>query len=257
MILIDFPQIVIPEVAIYSKEAEHPINDAVIRKVEEIIVRLEQKFSKNYGRIVICCDGPHYWRQQVFPHYKHTRQESREHAPFSWNFAHEVLNELEDEILPSTYNVMKVEGAEADDIIAILSHRVIEPHIIVSSDRDFLQLQKNHLVHQYDYKNEKYLGIDEPELYLKERIIKGSWKDGIPNVRNRMDFFATKSDGQRQAPVSSKMLSEWMKVSDPKDLPREVYERWIHNNLLINMDEIPDFIRNRVESEFEKQRVTT
>ena len=80
------------------------------------------------------------------------------------------------------YKVMRVEGAEADDVIGTLNDHVsTNPNLIISSDKDFLQLQKYQGVSQWSPLTKTWVKGD-PEESLWEKMIKGDAGDGVPNI---------------------------------------------------------------------------
>jgi len=124
-------------------------------KIEEDLIRhmvlnsirmLRSKFSDKYGELVICCDSKHYWRRDIFPYYKANRKKDRDKSDVDWPSLFTFLNKVKQELRDYfPYKVIEVDGAEADDIIGTLvrEHHLMENYIlIVSSDKDFMQLQK-------------------------------------------------------------------------------------------------------------------
>lgn len=82
------------------------------------------KFSREYGAIVLACDSKDapYWRKVMNPHYKGNRKTFD--SPMPWKLCltwmDTLLQEL-DQNMP--YNIISVPGAEADDIIGVLSRK--------------------------------------------------------------------------------------------------------------------------------------
>ena len=82
------------------------------------------------------------------------------------------------------YKVLEVDNAEADDIIAsVVFHepKNYEKVLILSSDKDFIQLQKYNFVSQYSPMQKKFINGVDPTTYIKEHILKGDRGDGVPN----------------------------------------------------------------------------
>jgi 5'-3' exonuclease len=107
------------------------------------IRRINREFGKKYGRLVICTDADSYWRKSVFKNYKANRKKSRDSSGIDWTMFFDTLGQLQDEIRDYfPYKVMDVPLAEADDIIAVITkyYKQVEPILIVSSDKDFIQL---------------------------------------------------------------------------------------------------------------------
>ena len=100
----------------------------------------------------------------------------------------ETLNNIRDEIRDNfPYKVLEVEGAEADDCIATVVDYVsktptaYEQVLILSGDKDFIQLQKHNFVKQFSPVLKKFVNGQDPHLYIREHILKGDRSDGIPN----------------------------------------------------------------------------
>ena len=138
-------------------------------------------FFEKYGELVICYDSKHYWRRDYFPQYKKNRKKTRDTShPVGW---HDGVKEEVKEFLP--YKVVETYGAEADDIIAALCGELEFDNgktLILSGDKDFIQLHKYKNVTQYSPVTKKYVGGVDPDEYLYEHILKGDVSDGVPNV---------------------------------------------------------------------------
>ena len=79
---------------------------------------------------------------------------------------------------------LHVEKCEADDIIATLvAMREEDKYLIISGDKDFIQLQHYGDVYQYSPMLKSFMGENvDPETFLREQIIKGDRSDGVPNI---------------------------------------------------------------------------
>ena len=124
-----------------------------------------KKYRDQYGQMVICCDGPNTWRREYFPEYKASRKKSRDKtdSTMDWNEVYRILNTVRDEISANLpYKVIQIDTCEADDIIATLALQTQEfgqhePVMIVSSDKDFIQLQRYKNVKQFSPIQKKWL----------------------------------------------------------------------------------------------------
>ena len=216
------------------------------------------RFNEKYGELVICCDSKHYWRRDYFPNYKANRKKDRANSGHDWDFIFTSLNDVRDEIKEHfPYKVLEVYGAEADDIIATLvKSEKDDDTIIISSDKDFIQLH-SHKVKQYSPVSKKLVNGTPPQEYLREHIIKGDRSDGVPNVLSPDDTF---TESKRQKPIRKTMLitlTEAMNRWEPKDLfqlakcNKDTWVRnWQRNETLIDLNKIPDDIRNDILKEF-------
>ena len=64
--------------------------------------------------------------------------------------------------------MLDVDGAEADDVIAVLTARLAAHGsvLILSSDKDFGQLQKYPNVTQYSPILKRFVKIDNPKMFI-------------------------------------------------------------------------------------------
>ena len=213
-----------------------------------------KKFRKEYGEMVIACDSGNVWRKQAFPNYKAGRKANREKSEHDWAMIFDILSQVKNEIktfLP--YKVIELETAEADDIIAVLTRRVKEKILILSGDKDFIQLH-NARIKQYNPVLNKFVGQDEnPSLYIREHILKGDRSDGIPNVLSDDNVFI---EGRRQRPLSKKKIEAWCNEIAPtfNDEEQKNYER---NKTLIDLNCVPKELEDKINREFENFEVAT
>lgn len=217
-----------------------------------------KQFKEKYGDIIICCDSKKYWRRDVFPFYKSNRKKARDESGFDWTLIFETLNKIRDELKENfPYKVIDVEGAEADDVIGVLSARLSssEDILILSSDKDFVQLQKYSNVTQYSPILKRFVKVDNPHLYVKEHIIKGDRGDGIPNFLSADNVFAL---GERQKTINSKKLEEWLKLKPEEFCVNENMLRgYKRNQMLVDLDYIPDHISAQIVEAYENVKPGT
>jgi 5'-3' exonuclease len=211
------------------------------------------KFSAEYGEMVIACDDKNYWRKQVYPYYKANRKKEREASELDWNTLFESLNKIRQELKDYfPYKVIQIEHAEADDIIAVL---VKEYHsqgklLILSGDKDFGQLQKYPNVTQYSPVLKKYISCTNPDLFLKEHILKGDSSDGVPNFLSEDNVFVM---GIRQSPITSKKLAGWI-LQEPEQFCNEATLRnYKRNQRLIDLEFVPDDIKAQTLEQYNTQ----
>jgi|TARA_B100000035_G_scaffold234252_1_gene202545 5'-3' exonuclease len=205
-------------------------------------------FNEDYGEIVLAYDSRAYWRKEIFPQYKSNRRKNREEDNKDWDSIFGVLNNIKEEIkefLP--YKVVEVYGAEADDVIATLcKHYQNEKVMIVSGDKDFIQLQKYDNVKQYSPITKKLVDGVDPKVYIKEHVLKGDKSDGVPNVLSPDHTF---TDELRQRPLTSKKL-ESILAQDIDELDDEIKRNYQRNDKLINLDNIPKTLESEILNSF-------
>jgi hypothetical protein len=240
------------------------INGNAKTKIEEDLVRhivlnslrsYTKQFKSKYGKLVICCDSKKYWRREVFPFYKSNRRKARDASEFDWTLIFETLNKIRDELKQFfPYPVIEVEGAEADDVIAVLASKYskTENVLILSSDKDFVQLQKFDNVQQYSPILKRFIKTENPQLFIKEHIIKGDRGDGVPNFLSPDNTFVI---GERQKVISKKKLTEWLS-SPPEDFcTTEVMIRgYKRNQVLVDLDYVPDGIKSAIIEAYETSK---
>jgi len=234
-------------------------------KLEEALIRhmvlnslrsYVRQFKSKYGEIIIACDSKKYWRREVFPFYKSNRKKDREKSEFDWTIIFETLNKIRDELKEHfPYKVIDVEGAEADDVIGVLAPRLATSSevLILSSDKDFVQLQKYKNVTQYSPILKKFIQIEDPTRYVKEHIIKGDRGDGIPNFLSADNIFAL---GGRQKSINTNKLNEWLMQSPEEFCTNEILLRgYKRNQMLVDLDYIPENIKKAIVDTFDNTKV--
>lgn len=252
MILVDLNQVLLSGImAQVSAKKNFEWNEDLIRHMILNILRGHIKnFKKDYGEVVLCCDNRNYWRREYFPFYKAGRKKSREKSNLDWNMIFNMLAKFKVELKENfPYKVLDVEGAEADDIIGTLvpRHAPHEKILILSSDGDFLQLQKYQNVKQYNPALKKYLKSEDPIRELKEKIICGDRGDGIPNILSESDCFVTQT---KQKSITSKKLTELMDGDVDSYLPT-AQSGYYRNEVLIDLSKIPQDIKSKIINNYD------
>jgi 5'-3' exonuclease len=263
MILVDMNQCMISNLMMQTKIDDGLDENMVRHMVLNSIKSYRKKFHEEYGELVLCYDSKHYWRKEVFPYYKQNRKKDREKSSHNWSKIFEVLNKIRDEIRDNfPYIVMEIYGTEADDVIATLSKYIsiqnikkqkqnlpTEKVLILSGDKDFIQLKKYPCVSQYNPLQKKFVSGIDPKIYIKEHVIKGDKSDGIPNFLSASDTFVT---GKRQKPISKKNIDKWINCDPESYCNAEQLSNYHRNLRLIDLSMIPSEIENKIIEEFEK-----
>jgi len=251
MIICDYNGIAIS--AIFSQGSNpEKIEEGLVRHL--ILNSLRQynmRFKGEYGAMVIACDGGDVWRKKYFPEYKANRKKSRDSSGLDWNEFFRVLNLVREEIRENLpYKVIHVQRAEADDVIASLVESTqefgcSEKVMIVSSDKDFLQLQQYSNVRQFSPMVQKLIKVDDPIRELREKIFRGDSGDGVPNILSSDRALV---EGIRQSPVTAKKVEAWLKDWDNlhKTMPQEWIRNFVRNQTLITLDMIPEDVKKEI-----------
>lgn len=238
-------------VQIKNKELdEHIVRHMVLRSLQSY----EKKYAEEYGQIILAYDSKHYWRKDYFPYYKCNRKKDRENSGLNWGSIFDLLNKIRDEIRNNdSYVVMETLGAEADDVISVLCRhkKLKEKVLILSGDKDFIQLHKYPGVKQYNPIMKQYLSSDDPYVFIKTHIIKGDKSDGIPNFLSDDDTFANQ---KRQKPISQKKLNVWIN-QEPSEFcsSKRELDNYTRNKILIDMECIPSDIEQKIIDEYYHQ----
>jgi len=250
MIIIDFNQVMISNLMMQlGNHTNVPIEEGLFRHMVINSLRsYKQKFGNEYGEMVIACDDKNYWRKQIFPYYKANRKKNREESEINWTNVFDIFNRIKQEIKDNLpYPVIQVDTAEADDIIASLVKSTNDAHkiLILSGDKDFVQLQTQPNVKQYDPVRKKWINHDNPERYLVEHILKGDAGDGIPNILSDDDTFVT---DKRQKPLTQKKIDQISQTAINDSSP--MWRNWNRNSQLVDLQYVPDSIRNEVINKY-------
>ena len=249
MIILDMNQISLANLMMnfHMNKSTELEEDMVRHMILNSIRMYRTMFKDEYGEIVLAYDSKHYWRRDVFPQYKMNRKKGREKDNFDWDSIFGLLNAMKSEfkeILP--YKVIEVYGAEADDIIATLCKEYQDQKtMIISGDKDFIQLQKYENVSQYSPILKKMVNGHNPDTYIKEHILKGDSSDGVPNVLSPDHTFV---EGLRQRPLSKKKIEAWIKSET--GMSDEVKRNYQRNHKLINLDNTPEDLQKSILDTF-------
>ena len=234
-----------------NKDADKPL---LKHQILNSLRLFNEKYRDEYGQMVICCDS-HSWRKDYFEYYKASRKTGREkdeETKQHWDTIYSVIAEMIDDLKENfPYKVIKVHGAEADDVIGTLAYHTQEfgndeKVMIVSSDKDFAQLLKFKNVKQFSPMKAKLVEEKNPEQFLVEHILKGDSSDGIPNVRSPDNIFTVEG---RQTPVSKKFIQSVLDADWREDSTvwnDEIARNYDRNKMLIDLSCTPNDIKQEI-----------
>ena len=255
MIVIDYSGIAIAGVVVQKIEPEE---DLIRHMILNTIRMYNKKFRDEYGQVVIACDGSS-WRKEYFPQYKFKRKANREESSIDWNEMFRIINKVRDEIQGNfPYKVIQHQRAEADDIIGTLVENTQEfgkhePVMIVSADKDFIQLHKYNNVRQFSPMQKKFVQDSNPRKYLFEHVLKGDSGDGVPNCFSGDNTFV---DGLRQSPMTKKKIEYFTENAEDLQsvMDQEVYRNYMRNKKMIDLSETPQDIKDDIIGMYENQK---
>jgi len=243
MILVDISQLLVASTFMSMKKGETEVD---IKKLRHMILNslrmYRKKHANEFGELVICCDGSFSWRREIFPNYKAGRKSGRETSPLNWGQIFGCFDQLKGELKDNfPYQLIQIDTAEADDIIGTLvirQRKEDERTLIISSDKDFIQLQREENVFQFSPIAKKFLNGVDPQEYLNEHILRGDKSDGIPNVLSSGSCIV---NGVRQTPLTKKLIDELK-----EKIPSEHTLRFEENTELIDLRYTPWHLQLRI-----------
>lgn len=240
-------------------------NDKESKTLEEkdafwkyILINMIQTARKKYSpdEVVLALDSPNTWRKQYFKYYKARRVLKKDKDTTDWDRFYKVSNAMLDEIKNHfPFKIVKVSKAEADDIIAILTEKNRDKKvIIVSKDKDFLQLLKFDNVVVYNPSEEKEMSIDNPFEFLNLHFLKGDTGDDVPNLLSDDNVFV--NSDKRQKSISQKVIKEYLENPEKYVIDNNLINNFERNKKLIELscDNIPEEIQVETLYEYENAK---
>lgn len=262
-IFVDYSALAISGVMAFQRDLKHGGDEKIVDLIRHVILTSllnnKKKFSPRFGEMVICTDGRNYWRKEHFKFYKASRAKTRAASDLNWKLIFDTISSIKDDLKESfPYKVIHIDTAEADDIIGVLTKHLQtnelittgleeEPQkvLILSSDKDNLQLQKYSNVSQWSPMQKKLVKPDtNAKNSLIDKLCTGDAGDGIPNIMSADDVFVT--EGTRQTPFRKSRLNEFYTHgidACKTDLERRNFQR---NQLLVDYEMIPADLREKI-----------
>ena len=256
MIIVDLSQVMISNLMMQlGNHTNTEVEEDLLRHMILNSIRsYNMKFKDEYGEMIIACDDRNFWRRDIFPYYKANRKKSREKSELNWTQIFDALHKIRDELKAFfPYRVIQVDAAEADDIIGSLVMKygdTNEKILILSGDKDFVQLQRYNNVKQFDPVQKKYRTTNDPDRFIKEHIMRGDTGDGIPNFLSTDNCLVV---GERQKPVASKKLDVWVHLKPEEFCDDRMLRGYRRNQQLVDLTFIPQNIQENVLTEYEAQ----
>lgn len=253
----------LPDLVNESQWFKKCLHNAAVDKLNSIATIVENSTGMMYPQstfvdTIIAKDSKlvKSFRYSLYPEYKLTRKLNR--AKRGQYKIGPVFDELYTNVFPSIFGdhavQLVVDGAEGDDVIASIarSQRIADDYekiILISSDRDFVQLQIDRPVSQYDAKGELVLpkmkhGAETinltPQQALMIKIISGDSSDNIKPIKPKIGEIRAFKYITEKTDEFKKMLRE-----EP-----EVAQHLILNSKLIDFKNIPEELSKKIVDEF-------
>ena len=253
MILLDFSQTMIASFMSIGRGRvvveEHLLRHTVLNTIRQYRRQFKEYDTNGF---VICCDSVHNWRKESFPEYKASRKKKKEDDTTDWKSLYAFLDEMIEDLRENfPYKVIQVDRAEADDIIAVLNeHVATNPTLIISSDKDFIQLHKYEGLVQWSPLTKQFITGDPVES-LYEKLIRGDAGDGVPNILSSDDVLIT--EGKRQTPVTKKKLEAWRGKKPEEFCTEDMLRNYYRNRTMVDLSQTPETIRINIINQFKEQ----
>jgi len=255
MVIVDFNGLAIGSIMGQLSRGEELSENLVKHIIFNNLRVYRNKYPESkHGKMVIACDS-YSWRKDVFPEYKAARKANRATDKHDWPLIFDLIESTLDDLRENfPYAVIKIDSAEADDIIGALTvHKADfggEDVVIISADKDFIQLQQYGHVEQWSPMFNKMIKEDNPRRYLFEHLLKGDSGDGVPNANSHDDVFTT---GSRQTPMTQKAIDKYWDNRDDLEMIMKpnVFRNFMRNVQMIDLTNTPDGIREEAINKYE------
>lgn len=240
-----------------AEQVHDPYSVDLLRHLVLNQIRIyRNRFFREYGEIVLACDSGNIWRKDEFPYYKMARKAKRQESTVDWDRVYTAFHKILDEICESfPYKVIKVDRMEADDIIGtiIMNTDESDKHMIVSSDKDLLQLQCYGNANNFSHAKKEIMTVEDTSCFLMEHILRGDAGDGIPNVLSDDDTFVV--EDKRQGRMTKKKLTELMEKPEHQ-YETKIRRNYKRNKMLIDLSCIPQDLQDACMEQYnvEKKR---
>lgn len=265
MLLNDLSGIAYHKIINYYANEERPDIKDVKRVLLTELSEYEELYSKTFGRMIICADSKPYWRSEVQPSYKENRLKARATSTIDNEAFYEDLDIIKQDIIDySNWVILDIKRAEADDIIAVLTKYASdnnEKTIIISSDKDMLQLQTRHKeVYQFSPNRNKLLTLENTEYDILTHFLKGDTGDGIPNVFSVEGHFMIEGEKPRQKSIAKKIIADVREhledLTKCKSLDKASIKRFNQNIELIDTSYTPDDLQMAIRNAYKLGRAS-
>lgn len=193
--------------------------------------------------IILAVDYPLSWRKLYWTRYKESRKPARDKSGVNWEEFYIQMDNLLAEIqdhLP--FKVIKVQNAEADDVIAVICTERNGQYTIISTDEDYLQLSSKD-IKIYNPLKAKFVTCQSPRAFIIEKCLLGQKKDDIFNIKTPLDH----PFGERKPALGKTQLKKilakgyetWLEEND-------LIDRYKINKILMDFTMIPKTIKTRI-----------
>lgn len=208
----------------------------------ENIKKIIKKYKLKNANIIFAKDCRRYniWRNEHYSDYKKTRDDKNK------RFNKDIFIYTYDHIVPDFekhgINIISIENAEADDIIAIVKKKIRKentdlPIYIITNDHDYLQLfDDNTYIYNLKGLNLRTKSRGNAKEDLQFKIFRGDMSDNITPVVSKK----YRDDKLINLIYNKEQFDQFFEKNP--DL-KTIYDR---NELLIDFNKIPEKIKNDI-----------
>lgn len=203
----------------------------------KLIGRVAREFQCD--SILLASDSKNLWRKTIYPDYKKKDNVDDDVYRDDTLGAANDISEFMSNYTASL--VVSVENCEADDIISTYVNFILSDEdeaVILSSDRDYMQLVRNNVA-LYSHQQNAFRDSDNVDYDLFLKCMRGDKNDNIPSAYPRV-----RESRLMKAFTDDLEMLNLMETTMPDG--RKVGDMYRFNKSLIDMNEIPEKIRNKI-----------
>lgn len=248
----------LPKETILAMESEGGFKQWIY-DVKMEILDIIHCFNPDY--LTLACDGKNLWRKDIYPDYKDNRKANKAKIPIDWNLFYQTRDKLMYDIAANMpIKTVLLDRIEADDIVAVLVEKLhaTQEIIALSNDSDWHQLFKYPNFRAFKLNDAskvaflsrgkegrtEVVGVDPVKL-IQMKILTGDTGDNIPNLKPRL--------GEKTA---EKIIMECNGNIYAYAMNEGLLEAFERNQRLINLDRIPQDIKDSIWNEYNRKPVT-
>ena len=266
-LLFDFSQFVYTSKFLVTKKLQEnlPMEECVDFYKHLILNSLISVVKQLYPirRVIIAADKSSWRRAKFGGVYKASRRKKRDDDGFDWKGFFGKMEEFKTELKEHfPFLVVENYNCEGDDVIAALAKHLVEIYptcepVIVSSDKDMMQLLTDERIRIWDPKKKIY---KEPPVtgvknLLLSHILLGDKSDGVPSIVKPIDHYMNPnsekiSDKRLGKKTVAKHITDNTVFSDIIGDDEVLKRRFDENRELIDLNYIPKDLTAKIVEVF-------
>jgi 5'-3' exonuclease len=212
-------------------------------------------YKEQINEVVLAIDDSKSWRKLYWERYKESRKGKRDKSKINWNTFHAEYDKFMYEIkhyLP--FKTLKVENAEADDVIGVLALSDNREYVVSSNDEDYLQLVSERVKYYNTQKQTFVKPEGTTEDFIVQLCLTGQAKDDIFSIAVPSDHPKGKrKPGFGEVSAKKVMAEGYEKWLEEKG--DEYKDRFKRNRILIDFQLIPNVIKTRIMNAYKNYKM--